>query len=70
MSTGSMERVPCPPSQRSNPRQLPEPPTMTLPNAIHLFREMDMAQPPSVLLHAAYDDLFSYFAYELLVSLA
>ncbi len=42
---------------------------MTLPNAIHLFGKVDMAQPPSVLLHAAYDNLFSYFAYELLASL-
>ncbi len=42
---------------------------MTLPNAICLFGEVDMAQPPSVLLHAAYDNLFSYFAYELLASL-
>ncbi len=41
---------------------------MLLPNAIHLFGEVNMAQPPSVLLHASYDDLFSYFAYELLAS--
>ncbi len=27
-----------------------------------------MTQPPSVLLHAAYDNLFSHFAYELLAS--
>ncbi len=67
-SMGSMEKVLSPLSQRSNLRQLLEPLTMTLPNAIRLFREVDMAQPPSVLLHAAYDDLFSYFAYELLAS--
>ncbi len=41
---------------------------MMLPNAIHLFREVDMAQPPPVLLYAAYNNLFSYFAYELLAS--
>ncbi len=41
---------------------------MTLPDAIRLFGEVDMAQPPSVLLHTDYDTLFSYFAYELLAS--
>ncbi len=71
-SMGSMERVPHPLSQRSNPklRQLLNPPPMMLPDAIHLFGAVDMTQPPPVLLHADYDNLFSYFAYELLASLA
>ncbi len=43
---------------------------MMLPDAIHLFGAVDMTQPPPVLLHADYDNLFSYFAYELLASLA
>ncbi len=68
MLTGSMVRVLCPPSQRSNLRQVPDPLTMMLPDAIRLFGEVDMAQPPSVLLHTDYDTLFSYFAYELLAS--
>ncbi len=68
MSTESMEKVPHPPSRRSNPRQLPDPLPMMLPDAIHLFGEVNMPQPPSVLLHADYNTLFSYFAYELLAS--
>ncbi len=73
MSMESMERAPLhPASYRSNPspRQLPSLPVMMLADAIHLFRAVNMTQPPDVLLHADYYDLFSYFAYELLSSLA
>ncbi len=41
---------------------------MTLCDTIHLFGAVNMTQPPLVLLHANYEDLFSYFAYELLSS--
>ncbi len=70
-SMGSTGRAPHPQSQRFNPspRQLPRPPPMTLTDAIHLFRAVNMSQPPDVLLHADYYDLFNYFAYKLLFSL-
>ncbi len=70
MSMGSMERVPCPPSRRDTPRQLLNPPPMTLYDAIHLFGVVNMAHPPPVLLHANYNHLFNHFAYELLSSQA
>ncbi len=40
----------------------------TLPDAIRLFRAVNMFHPPLVLLHADYDNLFNYFAYKLLHS--
>ncbi len=71
MSMGSTERALRPQSHRSNPspRQLLNPPLMMLPDAIHLFGAVNMTQPPPILLHADYNDLFRYFAYELLSSL-
>ncbi len=41
---------------------------MTLPEAIHLFSDINMTQPPDKLLHATYHDLFNFFAYKLLVT--
>ncbi len=59
-SMESMGKASHPQSWRSNPspRQLLRPPPMTLTDTIHLFGAVNMTQPPDVLLHADYYNLF------------
>ncbi|KAK0236852.1 hypothetical protein EDD85DRAFT_1007066 [Armillaria nabsnona] len=59
--------VPSRPQSHRSTQQTPTLPAMTLFNAIQIYAQSDSNELiiPEILHHANYDDLFTYFAYEL-----